>query len=79
MISGEVGMELLEGIDHKNLQSKLIKTIQLCIEKKENMKFEDVQIIKNSFSLWICLMAYNVELFNDFLVDESVNSDQFIL
>lgn len=72
-------MELLEGIDHKNLQSKLIKTIQLCIEKKENMKFEDVQIIKNSFSLWICLMAYNVELFNDFLVDESVNSDQFIL
>jgi len=33
------------------------------------MKFEDIQIIKNSFSLWICLVAHEKDLFQIFLKD----------
>ena len=51
----------------------------MCLQKKKEMQFEDVQIIKNAFSLWICLLANNKELFEAFLEDESVNSDEFLL
>ena len=75
MISGDMGLQILDEIDHKVLQKKLMDTIQMCIQKGEQMKFEDVQIIKNSFALWIGLLANQVELFEVFLEDASINSE----
>ena len=69
----------MEEIDHKQLQIKLIKTIEGCIEKKDKMKFEDKQIIKNSFSLWICLLAHEKGMFEIFLQDSNINSEAFLL
>jgi hypothetical protein len=51
----------------------------VCIEKKDKMKFEDKQIIKNSFSLWICLLAHEKGMFEIFLEDSSINSEAFLL
>jgi len=35
-------MHILSEIDHKSLQTKLVKTVQLCMSKGEEMKFEDI-------------------------------------
>jgi hypothetical protein len=72
-------MELLDGIDHTALQQKLLSTIQRCLKKGENMKFEDTQIISNSLNLWVCLLTHEKDLFQVFLKDDKIDSEQFLL
>jgi hypothetical protein len=84
LLHGPIGEEIIETIDYKLLQAKILRTIEQILLKKE-LIFEDKLIIENALSLWVGCVLHKNELFNEFYEFNGVDGssirtcDDFIL
>lgn len=83
-MEGQLGKEIIESIDYKTLQSKILRIIAEILTK-DKMIFEDKLIIENALSLWVGCIIHNNSLFGEFYFfkgDENSkikNCDDFVL
>jgi hypothetical protein len=84
LLEGPLGEEIIESIDYKRLQSKILIIIAQVLAK-EHMIFEDRLIIENALSLWVGCVLHKNELFNEFYEfkgedgSKIQNCDDFVL
>ncbi len=65
LIAGPIGEEIIEQIDYKAIQAKLLTVISQVL-RKSKMIFEDKLIVENALSLWVGCILHKNELLNDF-------------
>ena len=79
LLTGPIGEQIIEGIDYKALQQKILTLISEILTARKDtgsMSFEDKLIIENALSLWVGCVLHKNELLNDFY---AFQSDDFIL
>jgi hypothetical protein len=72
IMKGPNGTKILEEINFKEIQSRLLQLI-IQIVPKESHTFVEQEIIGNAMTLWKCCVFYKSELFLDFLTTDKVD------
>ena len=70
-MEGPIAAEILDAIEFKELQEKLLTLISNTV-KKETHLFEDKTIVSNALNLLIGCQLFKPELFLDFLTYENI-------